>query len=631
MELSELTAYAKEKYGIREERGYQTFPNCSVLSHPRTRGWIAFLMRQWDMELGMELERCDIRCGQEHIHEFKKDYLSPPIRMHGLDWIGVALDKGAESDVVFKLLDYAVAFDEPRGYTVVIDKTSLEDDVIYEDTPLPFLNSSYKPAGIPERIREMRRMIRYAGRETIEMKARNFRRQAAFMQDFEDDFPWPSSKLDCYYATYRDLTVNQLRGYFTWRASIRKGEYQPIPAQAALIYVYELFNGIGASSPEETLRRLKEFEVGYLESGIGERYMRSLLRRSMMEFAIIRELPLETVRQYAEPDLLARDEALQVLRKPADHSDDEVFNALCHFAKKKLTSSPVLSIDGDRGRHLFSEIWRIAALQFRMKDKNLFSSCFGIQRSYPWFPLSSIVYDWRSKPQSLDYSVNECRSYHCRNGEWMVDCFETYSYDRGRFLSFIHAADLRLRRYLKTGRYLRDSKDDAWALPFVDEVIRADEQAVMEASRPKITIDMTGLDQIRKDAIATRNSLLTEEELAEIEPSVKEPAPAQNASTESCRSSIPASTDSPMNETGVKPDIPLDAVQIQILRILLRGESVLKIVKKNRLMPSMVADAINETLFDEIGDTVLSCEDDMLSIVEDYRDDISQMLGENKP
>ena len=103
MELSELTAYAKEKYGIREERGYQSFPNCSVLSHPRTGGWIAFLMRQWDMELGMELERCDIRCGQEHIHEFKKEYLSPPIRMRGLDWIGVALDKGAESDVVFKL------------------------------------------------------------------------------------------------------------------------------------------------------------------------------------------------------------------------------------------------------------------------------------------------------------------------------------------------------------------------------------------------------------------------------------------------------------------------------------------------------------------------------------------------
>ena len=40
----------------------------------------------------------------------------------------------------------------------------------------------------------------------------------------------------------------------------------------------------------------------------------------------------------------------------------------------------------------------------------------------------------------------------------------------------------------------------------------ADRKAVIEASRPKITIDLSGLDQIRKDALSTQNSLLTEEE-----------------------------------------------------------------------------------------------------------------------
>ena len=75
-------------------------------------------------------------------------------------------------------------------------------------------------------------------------------------------------------------------------------------------------------------------------------------------------------------------------------------------------------------------------------------------------------------------------------------------------------------------------------------------------------------------------------------------------------------------------DTPLDAVQIQILRKLLHGESVRDIIKENRLMTSMVADAINEALFDEIGDTVLSCEDDVLSLVDDYRNDLAQLLGE---
>lgn len=662
MELSDLTAYAKEKYGIREERGYQYLPNCSVLSYPQSRTWIALLMRQWDMETGTEIERCDLRCGLKYSILLDKPYLSSPFLMRGTDWLGVALDKGAEPDVVFKLFDKAVACNEPRdlsevkhgselparadasgetgGYTVVLDSPASHQQNDYQDVPLPFFNSTYKPSNaVPGRIRELRRMIRQVGREPIERKAGNFRRQALFMQDFEDDLPW-HGEFFCYYATYRDLTVNQLRGYFNWRAAVRRGEFHPIPTSAAFIYVAELFNGIGASSPEESLRKLKDFEVGYLESGVGDRYIRSLLRRSMMEFAIVKALPLETVRQYADPELLARDEALAALRIPADRSDDELFSALCHFAKKKLTSSPVLNVAGDRGRHLFCEIWRTAASKCRFKDESLFSSCFGRQRSFSWFPLSSIVYDWGGIPPDMDYYVNECRSYRCRNGAWRANSFENYDYDKERFLSLIHAADLRLRRYLKTGRYLRDSENDAWALPYIDEVIREDERQVAEAARPKITVDLSGLEQIRKDAIATRNSLLTEEERAKMEEdedmagscteAAENEAEEEAANGEAVSEKAARVMDAPAPPSAVPSDLSLDTVQVQILRRLLHGESVREIIKENRLMPTMVADAINEAMFDEIGDTVLSCEDDALALVDDYRDDIAQLLGENR-
>lgn len=686
MELAELTAYAKEKYGIVEERGYQYLPNCSVLSYPQSRTWIALLMRQWNMETGTEIERCDIRCGLKYSILLDKPYLSSPFLMRGTDWLGVALDKGADPEVVFDLFDKAVVYSKPcdlsavkrgseltdraenapgkakfkpvvklgsvspgrtdapgktGGYTVVLDSPASHQQNDYQDTLLPFFNSSYKPEKpvIPERIREMRRMFKYGGRESNEVKAFRFHRQAVFMQDYEDDLPW-HGEFFCFYPTYRDLTINQLRGYFTWRAAVRRGEFHPVPTSAAFLYVYELFNGVGASSPEESLLKLKEFEAGYLDSGVGDRYMRSLLRRSMMEFAIVKALPLETMRQCADPDLLARDEALAALRSPADRSDDELFIALCHFAKKKLASSPVLKLDEGRGKHLFCEIWRTAACKCRIGEETLFSACFGQQRSYMWFPLGSIVYDWGGIPQDMDYTVNECRSYHCRGGEWRAVCFENYDYDKDRFLSLIHAADLRLRRYLKTGHYLRDSENDAWALPYIDEVIQEDKRLIAEAARPKITVDLSGLDRIRKDAIATRNSLLTAEERAEMEAAGDEPVfrpdkTANEAENETANeeanveNAIPA-TDASSTAQAAPPDLPLDAVQIQILRRLLSGESVRDIIKTNRLMPSMVADAINEAMFDEIGDTVLSCEDDALSLVDDYRDDIAQLLGENR-
>ena len=44
-------------------------------------------------------------------------------------------------------------------------------------------------------------------------------------------------------------------------------------------------------------------------------------------------------------------------------------------------------------------------------------------------------------------------------------------------------------------------------------------------------------------------------------------------------------------------------------------------------MPSMAADFINEALFDEIGDTVVTCEDDRLTLIEDYFENLAQLPG----
>ena len=65
MELSELTAYAEEKFHIREQRKWADFPGFSVLADPGTGKWAALLMRQWDFDTGMEIQRCDIRCGRQ--------------------------------------------------------------------------------------------------------------------------------------------------------------------------------------------------------------------------------------------------------------------------------------------------------------------------------------------------------------------------------------------------------------------------------------------------------------------------------------------------------------------------------------------------------------------------------------
>ena len=120
------------------------------------------------------------------------------------------------------------------------------------------------------------------------------------------------------------------------------------------------------------------------------------------------------------------------------------------------------------------------------------------------------------------------------------------------------------------------------------------------------------MDKIRRDASETRDSLLTEEEKTESDESGTKPGESE--------------TEPENDHCELSSDL-LNDVQLQIMRMLLNGESPRSFISENHLMPSVVADGINEALFDEIGDTVLECDGDDLSLIEDYIENINELLG----
>ena len=602
MEMSELIAYASEKYQIREERKWADFPGFSVLCHPQTGKWVALLMRQWDTETGEEIERCDIKCGSGALGRLSKPYLAPPLRMRGGKWISVAFDHRTESGVVRTLFDTAIRENAPHGYTLVLGSPLSSNEGTYKETALPFAESGYRPPkeNIPQRLRELRRLYDY-GPQSEQSKARTFYRQAMFMRDYEDDLPWTGDFV-CYFPTYQDMTIRQLRGYFTWRAAVRRGDFRPIAASAAYLYVYELLNGIEADSPKEVLEKLRAFQTGYLDSGIGDGRMRTNLRRWMLEYAILRGLPPETARQFANENLLARDAALAALKEPDACDDPTLFAALCALGGKKIAESPVVKADPRRGASLFSAAWRNASA-YRREEKRLFTLCFGKKSTRRWYPLSNAVFRAPSRVEEIDCALSDQRRYRRKNGLWQVTAYDPLFFDLALFRGFLRETDARLRRYLKTGRYLKENPAHAWAIPYIDAAIEADQKEREQAAKPTITIDFSGLEKIRREAAGTRDSLLVEEE----------PEEADEAA-------VPA-------EDRAAADLPLDAVQVQILRALLRGEDPAEMIKANHLMPSIAADFINEALIDEIGDTVLRCEDDHLTLAEDYIEDLRIILG----
>ena len=598
MTLSELTAYAEEKFRIREQYKWAAFPGFSVLCHPDTGRWIALLMRQWDSDLGEEVERCDIKCGQEFLEKLHVSCLSKPFRMPGPKWVGVKLEPATDKELVLRLFDRAFYTEEQNGgVTLVLGPGMPTGQTGYQDTPIA-VGRSEKAPDIPEAIRQMLLLYEY-GDGSNEQRCRNFYRQGKLMEGYEDDAPWDGD-FKRYFTTYHDLNIRQLRGYFTWRTKWRKGEHHATAASMAYLYIYELLNGIGTASPEDGLQKMLDFERDYIDAGLGDETMMRNLHRWMFEFAVLNVLPAETALRCADPEMIQRDHALTVLRNPEVHTDEEVVDALCLLAGKKTA----LSLPG-HGLHLAAETWRYARQHDQADGRDLFTACFGEQKQLAWHPLFNAVHYREQAAPDTDYRLDECRTYLCRNGIWYEQCYERLYFDIKRLQELLHQTELRLRRHLKTGHYLRENPREAWARPYVEAVIADDRRQQEEAARPKVDIHLERLEHIREDALKTRDSLLTEEEMEE-----------EGESEAAAPSEVPETTSS--------TELP---VETRILLMLLQGDPPDELIKARRLMPSVVADAINEAYFDEIGDNIVGCEADRLMLVEDYKEEIEQILN----
>lgn len=633
MELSELTAYAEEKFHIQEQHKWADFPGFSVLADPNTGKWVALLMRQWDFEAGEEIQRCDIKCGSQIFSEIKAPYLTTPFRMKGNKWVGVIFDRHTQPEVVFRLFDRAVHEEEKQqGCTIILDTPPTKSMVVYQDTALPVADKVFTidKSGVPEKIRRMIGLYEYKN-SSFAQKCRNFYRQGKFMEAYEDDAPW-DGVYKRYFPTYHDLNVKQLRGFFTWRTQVRKGKFSPIATSLAYIYVYELLNGIGTASPEDSLKKMGEFEAGFLDSGIGDPGMRKNLRRWMLEYAVIHNVPADLACRYADPAIVKKDAALTVLMDSKDASDEEIFLALCLFAGKSLEQSPVVKKNEEKGKRLFAAVWRYGVKAYSKDGKDLFTACFGQRKRFSWHPLANAVY-WEKYPHpDTCYELDASRTYYCIGGKWQEERYDNLYFDRERFHAFLHETDRKLRKYLKTGHYLHENPDEAWAALYVDKVLADERQTEIEAAKPRITINLSHLEQIRQDAFLTRESLLTEEEIGERENENQEPETLNQTIPEQERrenieeeQSEQAGQDKPsLMPSGV---VGLDEVYQQILQALLEGRSPEPYIKSSRLMPTIVADRINEAFFEEIGDNVLECDGDTITVIEDYRGYILRMLG----
>lgn len=598
-------------------------------------------------------------------------------------------------------------------------------------------------SNLPNRYREMRAISRWEqstdgkrGRWLSE--AELFYRQGKFMEDFEDNCPYEGS-FKSYFPTYNAMSDRQLRGYFTWRAAVRRGEIEQTSLSYAYVYLYELVNGIGVTDPLGGFHTIERFWQAYRAfSPEIDRFAGVWLQ----DYAVYHNLPAELLEPYKT---LTFDRSLIALRRAdeqaaryfemeqmgtAEHLqepaaaqspsesletprsrtksrrkknaasalplpvcaelEEPLFRAIDALSTYRLTGSKLYKEQPAALRHVACAVFvRMSAYHRKHRKGTLLESWFGEEVALPYTMFGSAVFFDEKRHEDCTYELDEIHRYRCSRGYWTCERHHGSRSKSPKLGSMMHAVDRSLREALEFEHPLKKmDKTPKYLQKFIDQEIEI-WLSWSEAHAPRrIDIDLSQLAGIRFAAEATRESLLIDEERdgrggamldaaipdekapdgqvdsgamsdavislpgraggrAELERRAGVPTelseraetPTKPSSptdpfdvvlnTSNCSKPVDVPANLPQPSSAGMPDSPLTCDQRAYVQALYNGDETAQkeALRTSDMSEDMLVDAINEALFDLIGDTVIEYGSEGPELIEDYRSDVEGLIN----
>ena len=550
---------------------------------------------------------------------------------------------------------------------------------IYADEPI-LKTGRQMQNFLPDQYRKMREISRWqddpkggAGRWLSE--AELFYRQGLLMADFEDDCPY-NGTFKSYFPTYNAMSDRQLRGYFTWRAQVRRGNIEETSTSFAFLYLYELICGIGVDNPRDGYGKIKAFWDAYraFEPGI-DRFARVWLQ----DYAVFHELDPKLLR---DSKTVAFDNALIELRRAARDLVPAPAPSDLPPARRK-TSGPTLPLPPDEAheerlmaaidalstynlnssrldrshhrdlRHVACAVYVRMARHYDTHRKNgIVASLFGEETAMPYTMFASAVFFAPERHEDCEYRLDPIHIYRCQNGFWECMRIHGSRQKSSKLGEMMRACDQRLRLALDPGHPLKEEKIPKYLAKIIDDEITAWLSWDAAHQPVKIDIDLSQLGHIRSAAAQTREALLIDEEredgtLADAEAAVAERREAepvadtiaepvattmqQDEASEPTISTEQFGVVAPLLASAPTPAdtaSALDPAADAYLRALLEQNAAqtASAVAKSGKSEDMLVDSINEVLFDLVGDTIIEFGPAGPQIIEDYEADVRGYL-----
>ncbi len=375
-------------------------------------------------------------------------------------------------------------------------------DTLYTDEPIRLADAD-RAAYTPPRIRAMRKIG-----ARFDTEAKIFWQQGLFMADFEDDFDFRGAVIQ-YYPTYRALMDAQLRGYFSWRTKVRRGDVQRTSLSFAFLYAYELLNRIGVDSPEEGFRTLRAFWEAYRQI---DARLDSYLPIWLRDYAVYHDLDASCLAGLPDE---AFDASLAVLLDYENRDAAEVFTALNSLSAYDLEKSRYFAKHPDEAQAAAVRVFAAVSKYYNRKDADAArEKLFGRLTTSGYTMFRSAVFHHRLRQENRVYALSGFHRYICTGNVWTCERFVGYGANNRKIGEILRETDYLLRESggfpsaLKPGKLNKTLK-----AKIAKEIaaFRAEEEA-REKAKNAVRIDASKLGAIRASALKTQQRLLVDEE-----------------------------------------------------------------------------------------------------------------------
>lgn len=456
--------------------------------------------------------------------------------------------------------------------------------------------------------------------------------QGTFMDDYVDnyDINVPCNKNN---PVYNNLTIYQLRSYFSWRTLIRNKLYKQTEQSYVFLYIYELLNKIGVKNEIDGLNKIidlwQNYRVfdnsfdKYLSKWVKDYY---IINRINIDFNLIEEeLPIknnDNLKDISEILIGNYENKLEFL--------DSISNY--HILKSKIMEhkySFLINL-------VIPEIFKNLDKYFSENNLSFVNITFGEFKKKYWNVYENAIYFNNKLESDFVFKFKNLETYYRKGNNYYKETFELSQYSKCIVGYILKNIEITLRECLKFSKNLKvnissfdelSSNAELYSIvtnkkfnmiinntikKYLIEHKTEINNIITKEKKEEIVIDANKFNEIRKSSSRIQEKLIVEEEnYLEKEEQVE--IEIINSSQDIFKNLIDN----------------LNTVELNFLKKIINNEprnNLIDYSKQNNILFEIMIENINKVALETIADNLIEDNSDEVIIYAEYIDALKEKL-----